>query len=205
MEAMSSLDQVCKSIDARIAELRNEMAALEAARAALRGPTAVKPPKAASAKRVARPRRRRTVQAVTPQSDGHGHGGGGADPGVGAGANGSPATAAKAPAASGGPSPKRRTRARTRPAKSAKPVEALLAGKLEAMLSEEGDGLSAVTISKRSSAGYNRVLALLRELEAAGQVRRTGSRRTSLWRLITEEERIAERAAELRRLSTAKS
>jgi hypothetical protein len=40
---------------------------------------------------------------------------------------------------------------------------------------------------------------LLHELEAAGQVRRTGSRRSTVWRLITEEEQIAQRAAELER------
>jgi hypothetical protein len=79
----------------------------------------------------------------------------------------------------------------------------LLAGRLEAMLRDAEDGLSAITISKRSNAGYNQVLSLLRELEGSGQVRRSGTRRTSLWRLITDEERIAERAAELERLSAA--
>ena len=73
----------------------------------------------------------------------------------------------------------------------------LLAGKLEAMLREAKDGLSAIAISKRSSAGYNQVLGLLRRLESAGEVRRTGTRRTTVWRLITDEERIAQRAAEL--------
>ena len=81
----------------------------------------------------------------------------------------------------------------------------LLAGKLEAMLSETEDGLSAITIAERSNAGYSRVLDLLRKLESAGQIRRTGSRRTSLWRLITDAERIAERAAELASVSIAKS
>lgn len=75
----------------------------------------------------------------------------------------------------------------------------LLLGKLEVMPRDAAEGLSSVTISKRSDAGYNEVLAFLRELESAGQARRTGTRRTSLslWRLITDEERIAERAAEL--------
>jgi hypothetical protein len=55
-----------------------------------------------------------------------------------------------------------------------------------------------------SNASYRQVLDPLRELENAGPVRRTGTRRTALWRLITDEERIAERAAELER-RTAKS
>ncbi len=79
----------------------------------------------------------------------------------------------------------------------------LLAGKLEMMLRESGSGLSAVTISKRSNAGYNQVLGLLRQLEGTGQVRRSGTRRTSLWRLVTDEERIAERAAELAALAAS--
>jgi len=52
---------------------------------------------------------------------------------------------------------------------------------------------SAGAIAERAGAGYRRVLALLRELEAAGKVRRTGVRRSTLWRLITDEERIAAR------------
>jgi sugar-specific transcriptional regulator TrmB len=73
----------------------------------------------------------------------------------------------------------------------------LVADTLEAILHGEGDGLSAVTIAERSNASYGQVLNLLRELESAGQVRRTGTRRSTRWRLITDEERIAERAAEL--------
>jgi sugar-specific transcriptional regulator TrmB len=77
----------------------------------------------------------------------------------------------------------------------------LVADKLEAMLHGESGGLSAVTIAERSNASYRQVLDLLRELERTGRVRRTGTRRTTLWRLITDEERIAERAAELERRS----
>ena len=54
-------------------------------------------------------------------------------------------------------------------------------------------------IAEQAGAGYNPTLTLLRELEAAGQVRRSGSRRSTVWRLVTDEERIAERAAELER------
>jgi hypothetical protein len=41
------------------------------------------------------------------------------------------------------------------------------------------------------------VLALLRELEQAQRIRRTGQRRATRWHAITDEDRIRERAAEL--------
>ncbi|MGA2014675.1 MAG: hypothetical protein ABSH51_29670, partial [Solirubrobacteraceae bacterium] len=65
-------------------------------------------------------------------------------------------------------------------------------------------GLSAGAIAERAGASYNRVLARLGELESSGTVRRTGSRRSTLWLLITDEERIAQRAAELERLVNAR-
>jgi hypothetical protein len=77
--------------------------------------------------------------------------------------------------------------------------------RLEPLLADTPEGLSANTIAQRAGAGYNRTLKLLRELEAAGHVRRSGSRRSTVWRLITDEERIAERAAELERLRRAPS
>lgn len=42
------------------------------------------------------------------------------------------------------------------------------------------------------------VLALLKEQEHAGQVRRSGTRAATRWHLVTDEERIAARVAELR-------
>ena len=95
-----------------------------------------------------------------------------------------------------------RTRQRRR-AGSRAATEVLAADKLEAMLREADGGLSAVTISKRSHAGYGQVLGLLRTLEQAGRVRRSGSRRTSLWRLVSDEDLVAERAAELERLTAS--
>jgi hypothetical protein len=43
------------------------------------------------------------------------------------------------------------------------------------------------------------VLTLLRELETAGRIRRTGQRRGTRWHAITDEDRIRDRAAELAR------
>jgi predicted transcriptional regulator len=94
-----------------------------------------------------------------------------------------------------------RSRARAKPARSQQPTQVLLSGKLELMLRESENGLSATTIAKRSNARYAQVRDLLRELERSGQVRRLGARRTSRWQLISDEERIAERAAELEKLS----
>jgi hypothetical protein len=200
---MSTLDQIRQSIEARIDELTDEMSALHAARAALHGPSAITATPAAATNNAAKPRRRRTAKAVkTTNTE---HAANGATPASdGAVANAPAVAAAKVPATRVAASRKPRTRAQTKPTKSDQPVEVLLSGKLEAMLSVAGDGLSAVTISKRANAGYDQVRDLLRDLESTGQVRRTGSRRTSLWRLITDEDRIAERAAQLESLSTAK-
>ena len=73
------------------------------------------------------------------------------------------------------------------------------------MLASTAVGLSANAIAKQAGAGYSRTLKLLHDLEAAGQVRRSGSRRSTVWQLITDEERIAQRAAELERVRRAPS
>jgi hypothetical protein len=148
---MSYLDQLSESIDARIVELKNEIAALDTARTALGSKAGA-----------------REASTETPNQ------------------------------AETRPS---RSRTRAKPARSRQPIQVLLSGKLELMLRESEHGLSATTIAKRSNARYAQVLDLLRELERSGQVRRFGDRRTSRWRLISDEERIAERTAELEKLS----
>jgi DNA-binding Lrp family transcriptional regulator len=70
---------------------------------------------------------------------------------------------------------------------------------LEQVLADARSGLSAAVIADRAGVAHNRVLARLRELEASGTVTRSGQRRSTLWRLVTDEDRIAERAAELER------
>jgi len=64
------------------------------------------------------------------------------------------------------------------------------------LLSEQG---AMTTSTLAGGAGGNRaqILAALRELEAAGRVRRSGRRRSTRWHPITDEERIQQRAAEL--------
>jgi hypothetical protein len=65
--------------------------------------------------------------------------------------------------------------------------------------------LSANAVAQRAGVGYARTLKLLHELEAAGQVRPSGARRSTVWQLITDEDRIAHRAAELERLRSTPS
>ncbi len=67
---------------------------------------------------------------------------------------------------------------------------------IEQLLTHRGTGLGARAIAEHANANDAAKLALLRELEASGQVRREGSRRTTASRLITDEDPIAQRAAE---------
>ena len=97
----------------------------------------------------------------------------------------------------------RRTQRKPR-AKPKRRTQVLLPGQLEQMLRESSDGLRTPDIAQRGNADPGQVLTLLRELEETGQVRRTGERRGTRWHLITDEERIAERAAELASRSRAK-
>jgi hypothetical protein len=83
-----------------------------------------------------------------------------------------------------------------------RPAATVPAGKLEVLLSDS-DGLTTSALAELANGNRHHVLALLRELEAAGQVRRSGQRRATRWHAITDEERIEARAAELAALSNA--
>jgi hypothetical protein len=93
---------------------------------------------------------------------------------------------------------RRRAAASTTPRKGV--VSSLSADGFERLLADAGSGVSAGAIAEQAGVGYSRVLAQLRDLEAAGRVRRTGNRRSTRWLLITDEDRIAQRVAELERL-----
>ena len=84
--------------------------------------------------------------------------------------------------------PPRRARRALRGAVPADEVESLLSG---------NGGLTTSELAARADAKRDHVLGLLRELEAAGRVRRTGQRRGTRWHQITDEDRIRVRAAEL--------
>ena len=90
---------------------------------------------------------------------------------------------------------------RARSARRAKPragTDVVPAGRLETLLSENG-GLTTSALAEQTNGDRDQVLTLLRELETAGRVRRTGHRRSTRWHAITDEDRIRKRAAELTR------
>jgi DNA-binding MarR family transcriptional regulator len=99
-----------------------------------------------------------------------------------------------APAASAPPVRRKRTARRARRATRA--VNVVPAGRLEVLLSENG-GLTTSALAERTNGDRDQVLTLLRELEAAGRIRRSGQRRSTRWHAVTDEDRIRQRAAEL--------
>ena len=76
------------------------------------------------------------------------------------------------------------------------------AGRLQALLADH-DGLTTTAIAQHTAANRIRILAVLRRLETDGQIRRTGVRRSTRWHVITNEDRIAQRAAQLASQSRA--
>jgi hypothetical protein len=95
------------------------------------------------------------------------------------------------------PTPSRKPRAK--PAarrKAARTTKVLLAQTAERMLAES-DGLTTAALATRAGGGHDQVLALLRDLEKANRVRRTGQRRSTRWHAVTDEDTILGRAAEL--------
>jgi len=98
------------------------------------------------------------------------------------------------------PVSRRRSNAKPRrtPSRPAKPAfEVVPAGKIIALLGGS-DGMSTRELCQASNGEPAQVLALLKEQEGAGQIRRSGSRAATRWHLVTDEDRIAARAAELR-------
>ena len=188
---MSDIPQLLAAIDSRLADIAAEIVALDAAKAELAAPRTDGRTRAHTTDATAtRARRRATRRRVTPSRK----------PPEPAIRSGEPEPVKAAQDVGSTVAPKRSTRKRaarvTRPRRGGGAVGAET---LERLLADTSAGLSANAIAQQVGAGYNRTLKLLRELEAAGQVRRSGSRRSTAWQLITDEERIAERAAELER------
>jgi hypothetical protein len=92
----------------------------------------------------------------------------------------------------------RRTSRRKSTKKTTRPNSSsvLLADQAERLLAST-DGLTTAALAKEAGANRDQVLALLRDLEKAQRVRRSGQRRATRWHAITDEDRIQERAAEL--------
>jgi hypothetical protein len=86
-------------------------------------------------------------------------------------------------------------RARRKPVK---PIhEVVPAGKLKALLSGS-KGLTTRELASSTNGEQRQILSLLREMESDDQVRRSGQRRGTHWHLITDEDRISARVAELK-------
>jgi hypothetical protein len=193
---MPDIPQLVAAIDGRLAEISAEMTALGAAKTELAAPRAdnqapgvaartsanQSPGRAASRRLTPPPRRserslrRRVSQRIEATRD-----------------------------AGRASTPQRSTRKPTTTVRPDSGDGSVEAESLERLLAEIPAGLTANAVAQRAGAGYSRTLRLLHELEAAGRVRRSGARRSTVWQLITDEDRIAQRAAELERLRSTPS
>lgn len=189
---MTYIPTLVASLDARLDELATEISALADARAALRTRTLAAPAPASAETGAERARARRHAPRAkdAPASS------------CAAATSPEPVSITAAGSRSDASQPRRRASAKTTPRKRS--VSSLPVEQLERLLADASSGLSAGAIATQAGVGYSRVLARLRELEASGEVRRTGARRSTLWLLITEEDRIAQRTAELERLMGAR-
>ena len=210
---MPNLQEITAAIDGRLDEVRDQIASLQAARAALTttpaspGPRRTTRPRRAEPTARPRPTRARKTapdaEAPAPETDG--------SPAVAESKRGrrrrtAPDTATATPTATPsrqGRATKRAARAdeKTAPARrpSRRRPRELAAGQLEELLRGSENGLSVVALARQTGVGQPKVRERLEALQRSGEARSSGSRRTSLWRLISDEERIAERAAELER------
>jgi hypothetical protein len=97
------------------------------------------------------------------------------------------------------PPTRRQARAGTtqkRPPATKRVADAVPLPKLIALLTDS-EGLSTRELVAASGGSSAQILSLLKEREAAGDVRRSGTRATTRWHLVTDEDRIAARVAEL--------
>jgi len=175
------VQEIIDEIDRGLIEVREQIAALEGARRALTGTRPSRRPPAGARPSVdppppAKVRRSRTSSAAA------------------AGPTNSQEVPSPAPT--------------SLPARAAKPSRRVRSRELETsqvedLLRDSEDGLSIVALTRRTGVSEAKVRERLHGLQRSGQVRSSGPRRTSLWRLVSDEERIAERAAELARASEA--
>src|SRR5580704_1744011 len=173
---MRTTQEIAESIDNRLRELNDEIKTLDAARVALDG-------------REDRSSRRRPA-AVTKRR--------GSAPRASSRAKASTQSTRKA-SAHGVSEPASRPRKRARKASGprARPTSSVVtADRLESLLSGNG-GLTTSALAAQAGGNRDHVLRLLRDLETAGRIRRTGQRRGTRWHAVTDEDRIRERAAQL--------
>jgi predicted Rossmann fold nucleotide-binding protein DprA/Smf involved in DNA uptake len=88
------------------------------------------------------------------------------------------------------PAPAKRAprRQSAKKAAPAAPVQVAPAGKLRKVLADSNDGLSASALADEANAAVEQVNVLLREMEAEGQVERSGQRRGTRWHAIANAE-----------------
>lgn len=173
---MRTTQEIAESIDNRLRELNDEIKTLDAARVALDG----------REDRSSRPR----PAAVTKRR--------GSAPRASSRAKASTQSTRKASArVVSEPASRPRKRARKTSRSRARPTSSVItADRLESLLSGNG-GLTTSALAAQAGGNRDHVLSLLRDLETAGRIRRTGQRRGTRWHAITDDDRIRERAAEL--------
>lgn len=172
---MGTTQDIVDSIEARLRELSQEIEELDAARSALNDRPTRSPRQAAPTLTEHRRAAGASSRTRAPSRTSHQ----------------ASAQAARASTSSS----RRRARKTSRP-RSRRAPNGIPADRLESLLSENG-GLSTSALAEQANANRDQVLGLLRELETAGRIRRSGQRRATRWHVITDEERIRERAAEL--------
>jgi hypothetical protein len=92
------------------------------------------------------------------------------------------------------------TRTRKRASKPKQPKSKGSIGTDELLkLVRDSPGLTTTTLAKLANAEQGGVLALLKDAEKDGAVKREGQRRATRWYRYADEDRIRERAAELER------
>lgn len=176
IKRMSTISEIVESIDARLRYLGDEITTLETARHAL---------DATSNRRAPQAVRTATSRGVSASA-------------ASAHTQDSERTNRQTRSAASH-EPARRSRKLAReagPSRTKRAVNAVTTDALESLLSGNG-GLTTTALAERAKIKRDQVLVLLRELEAAGRIRRTGQRRATRWHAITDEDRIRERAAEL--------
>jgi hypothetical protein len=183
----TTTEELIASIEKRLHDLNEEIGALSAARTALDGHAAESlSPRGRTASVKATASRSKSTSATPSPTAGT------APPVEAAVESAGPPPTVASSAPPGAP----RRRARRRPRAKAARREVVPAGKLELLLAET-DGLTTSVLAERANGDRDQVLTLLRELEQTGRVRRTGQRRSTRWHVISDEERIQQRAAEL--------
>jgi hypothetical protein len=123
-----------------------------------------------------------------------------AAPATAAPATDAPGRAATAAAAAAAPAvPRKRKAAPRKAAKSVVPLEKLL------KVVGDNPGMTTTSIANQTGGDQSVLLDLLKESEQKGEVRRQGQRRATSWYLVTDEDRISARAAQIAAQSKSRS